>query len=748
MDDKCIKILETVKPYQGVFQSFNNLDEGDATPYHIIECYNSTDVKTLIMIDEKNAPTMGTCYGIDYILYNIVANSNKEFKSSMLDIYFNVFNRPLYTDKLNLKGGTLKPNYVFVQFKNHLSTNKKTNINHLCVQILMFQIYWMLSNLSKFYPKTFAKNMVNSMSLIYKLVANTPTIADNNGDLSGLHNLMTETLLKSEGFISYHDKTDIKTILADTENKLTPINIKKTGSNYVKLLGLYICYQIYKNDEGKAEPNKPFYPTISGKIIPYVTGGAIGMSDSKSDIIKMPFKPELSINTFIVPEDIKFEVNVTKLSDVTDENKYEPMTNLITLEEITALGSDDSFIYELVKSEIQLMYYKLATYNKMDADISKNLTNNVDDKVVKMLKKKQSYIKVSLKIINKRVAEINGKLKSEQINYKRESFKHILNDADNGILSIKGTSRENIRRYLYSQIYIFSKAPELFVKNFMNYTLMGPAGSGKTKVAGVIAYVYNNLGILASSNPNGKFMVATASDLIASYIGHTAPLTRDVLEKMMEGVLLIDEAYQVSGCPSSSDSSGSGPSFAAEAIAEIVNYIDKHIGLSVIIAAGYEDKMTKCFLGSNEGMKRRFPNNIRLLNYTPSDLYDILMNFVYGKFKSNIFTESQRLYIKSLIDGFSKEKYEGELLFSNQAGDMLNLSTSLLEDLIFLAPTGYVASDINTTFQKFFANKGIYIDFGGQSGGGAMCKINNNDDISHTYNNIRDLQRGMYKLLV
>lgn len=297
---------------------------------------------------------------------------------------------------------------------------------------------------------------------------------------------------------------------------------------------------------------------------------------------------------------------------------------------------------------------------------------------------------------------------------------------------------------------------------------MGPAGSGKTKIAGVVAYVYNNLGLLSSANKNGKFLVVTRADLVGGAVGHTAPKTRDYLEKILEGVLLIDEAYQLSGCP---DQSGSFSSkdYGQESITEIVNFIDKHIGLSVIIAAGYEGKIVDCFLAINEGMKRRFPNNMRLMLYSAKDLYEILMAFISDKFKFNVFTPSQSQYIYKLIENLHGKEYNDELLFSNQAGDMLNLANQLLEDFLIMKDEGYKQAEINQSFQKFFANKGIYLDFrNSQEGGeyidlqkGGACLISPNvqdggsdmepdelDPVGQTYQTLNDLQKGMYRLFV
>lgn len=737
MDEKCVEVLTKAAPYESVFVYFRQKDEMDVTSQHILECLSKKTIVSIVTkIDEQNTKVgLPTNYTLEAMLYH----KNNSSSTDNLTVLYAYLLRGISNLNLEKKGETKKYDSFATQIKNKsiFQINGGVIINFIDV-LFLFQIYFLLNNLKKFYPKTFTKNLTNSQSLIYQLLY-TPF---KSGEIiADIRNTIYTSLIGNTGFTSYHN-------LILPAPMLNQIDTNQLALNCIKLLGLYISYQINKNDEGKMVPNQPFYPTLSGKVQGELMMASTSMMPISQDITKAPFKPDLVLNTFPVAEDIKFEVAVNKLSDLSDDRKYEPVTNLITLEELNEMLNDDNFIFELVKSEIQLMYYKLTTYNLMKSDISLNLKSNLDEKVASALTKKLKTVNQMLTNIEKRAKDIKNKSKSVQINDKRRSLENILNDPNNGIKSIKGESRENIRRYLYSQIYIFSKAPELFVKNFINYTLMGPAGSGKTKTAGVLAYVYNNLGILASSNPKGKFMIVTASDLVAGYIGQTATKTREILEKTLEGVLLIDEAYQVSGCPSGDTGADNhSQQFSKEAIAELVNYIDKNVGLSVIIAAGYEDKIVDCFLASNEGMKRRFPNNIRLLDYTGDDLYTILIYNIVQKLGSNPLTKSQLTYIQNLITAFNKDNYEGTLLFNNQAGDMLNLSANILDDFVLLAPTGYVATNINTSFQKFFANKGIFINFGGDQSGG-MCQINHDDNVRNIYDNIYGLQRGMYKLLV
>ena len=224
--------------------------------------------------------------------------------------------------------------------------------------------------------------------------------------------------------------------------------------------------------------------------------------------------------------------------------------------------------------------------------------------------------------------------------------------------------------------------------------LTGPAGSGKTKVAGVISHTMRNMGILLRQ----KVTLATKQNLVGQFIGSSGPKTRKLLAKSMEGVLFIDEAYTLTPCPGDL----SNNQFSEEAVGELINFIDKFIGCLVIIVAGYKDKMDNCFLKFNEGMGRRFPKMVDLLCYSTNDLFLIFENFLSQSIDIE-FNKKQRVYIKSMIHFLNNND-----IFTNQAGDMLNLSKIIGEDFI-LNGEKYDEKMIMLSFKKFCISKNFAI---------------------------------------
>jgi hypothetical protein len=189
-----------------------------------------------------------------------------------------------------------------------------------------------------------------------------------------------------------------------------------------------------------------------------------------------------------------------------------------------------------------------------------------------------------------------------------------------------------------------------------------------TAIAKVLAFVFSRVGILA----RGTVKIATRTELVGQYIGQTAPRTRSVLVETLEGILFIDEAYQLTQCP---DEKVGSKDFGGEAVTEIVNFLDKYIGMSIVIVAGYEGVMTRCFMTFNEGLPRRFPFRYVLSPYSDAELTDILVNNLKRKVPEDVKIDDETSnFLFSMI---TKLRTEVPDSLKNQAGDMLNLSAQL-----------------------------------------------------------------------
>jgi hypothetical protein len=178
--------------------------------------------------------------------------------------------------------------------------------------------------------------------------------------------------------------------------------------------------------------------------------------------------------------------------------------------------------------------------------------------------------------------------------------------------------------------------------------------------------------------------------------------------KGLEGILFVDEAYQIMPCHDGKIEQGA-KSFGPEAITEIVNFLDKFIGLSIMIVAGYKREMDGCFFAANEGLQRRFPIRMSLPPYTIDDLLNIFINAVTERLNENIFPEDTAKYIYTVMLQLNEKD---DTVFRNQAGDIMNLVSMFLNAYYgsYEVQWGKFTSDViivNAAFDRYLANKGL-----------------------------------------
>ncbi len=139
----------------------------------------------------------------------------------------------------------------------------------------------------------------------------------------------------------------------------------------------------------------------------------------------------------------------------------------------------------------------------------------------------------------------------------------------------------------------------------------GPPGTGKTTVALMMADLLRRLGYLEK----GHLVHAMRDDLVGEYIGHTAPKTKQVLDRAMGGVLFIDEAYTLYRASDSKD-------YGQECIDILLQVMENDRDKLVVILAGYKDRMDH-FFESNPGMSSRIAHHLDFAEYDVDELLAI-----------------------------------------------------------------------------------------------------------------------------
>ena len=189
---------------------------------------------------------------------------------------------------------------------------------------------------------------------------------------------------------------------------------------------------------------------------------------------------------------------------------------------------------------------------------------------------------------------------------------------------------------------------DLKIKNInLHMIFLGNPGTGKTTVARIVAEILYNLKYIKQN----KLIEVSSKDLVAEYVGQTAPKTMSVIQKALGGVLFVDEAYSLAS------GNGQGNSFNEEAIATLIQAMENYRDNLVVIFAGYTKEMQD-FLNANSGIVSRIGYTVEFEDYTTDELLKIFEQMMT---KSGFIVSNDAFdKVKNLIN-----EYKGTRNFGN-----------------------------------------------------------------------------------
>jgi SpoVK/Ycf46/Vps4 family AAA+-type ATPase len=275
----------------------------------------------------------------------------------------------------------------------------------------------------------------------------------------------------------------------------------------------------------------------------------------------------------------------------------------------------DASIKQKIKNSIETMIIEYFT-----------LIVNLDNQISDFEKGKYEELKLLLQFDYSAVKEVSSSTFSSD-----DSLEATLIELEElvGLSDIKNEVKSLIN---FAKVNEIRKAKGLpTVSLSLHSVFFGPPGTGKTTIARLISKSFKSLGILKK----GHLVETDRSQLVAGYVGQTAIKTKEVLDKALDGVLFIDEAYSLS----------SDDDFGKEAIDTILKYMEDNRDRLIVIVAGYENEMGT-FINSNPGLKSRFNKYFSFPNYSGSELLDILLRITTkNKFNMSNEAKSKLTYI-------------------------------------------------------------------------------------------------------
>ncbi len=453
----------------------------------------------------------------------------------------------------------------------------------------------------------------------------------NNIDLSKMYDdFFGDSLVKNTSFEEYLDSEkdnkeeveniDIDSILLDNDSKELLKKIIKYTKDYEEgTVSNYINFNILFNSNNKETKDLVIgaLKTVSSKYLLNYNVKEISLYDynKNTDLEKM-FE-----NGIVIIKDLK----AFGLLDEQDKTIF--MFNFkkyLIDKRIVILFDENQNIDNFLTydRELKSKYFNFKI-NGINPDIQ-DVYNQVLDKVKIEEDKKVSLLDY--------ITSTYLKTDDDFLTYRDKLINYISFNNDIPVLSKSKTNEEIFKELdelvglkdvkkalndLVNLIGLKSKTEkDLKIKDInLHMLFLGNPGTGKTTVARLLSGILYNLGYIKED----KLLEVSSKDLVAEFVGQTAPKTNAVVERAKGGILFIDEAYALA-----SDGSNS---YNDEAIATLIKCMEDFRDDLVVIFAGYTKEM-QAFLNSNSGIVSRIGYTLNFADYTVDELIQIFNQMI------------------------------------------------------------------------------------------------------------------------
>lgn len=522
----------------------------------------------------------------------------------------------------------------------------------------------------------------NNLKEEFKLSNDVPEITLNNDNNLGVEDDVIQEDQKENNTINDIDKEDALSKLLEKidglyitdESKQVLIKIVNYMYRYNKKESKqYIPFNIRIYSDNK----ESLYSVVriisdASKIFSYIKSGdevEVSLYNlEKVDELGNIYDSKYNIIVFkdfngLISQDQSFKDKfVSELEYKIEENPKEFITilsdkNKETINQIISKSTnlvENVFKYEIttVKPDVQDIYQEIIEKLNKEGELSEEFK-------VKLL----DYISITYPNTTLNYNQYKEKVCEEIIFNKKDNFTEDIipkYQKDKSIEEIFQSLNElvglekvkQMLQDLVSLIELKNKAKDdLKIKDTnLHMVFLGNPGTGKTTVARIVAEILYNLKYIKQN----KLIEVSSKDLVAEYVGQTAPKTMSVIEKALGGVLFIDEAYSLAS------GSGQGNSYNEEAIATLIQAMENYRDNLVVIFAGYTKEM-QAFLNANSGIVSRIGYTVEFEDYTVDELIQIFNSMMK---KSGFIVEDDAIEkVKEIINEYKETKNFGNARF-------------------------------------------------------------------------------------
>ena len=298
-----------------------------------------------------------------------------------------------------------------------------------------------------------------------------------------------------------------------------------------------------------------------------------------------------------------------------------------------------------VKPDVQDVYNEILEKVKNSVEITDELKIKLLDYV------SITYPKTDLSFAKYRDALVEKILFNKEVpEYEKDKTMDEIFEELNSLVGL--TKVKKMLNELVSLVELKNKSKDdLKIKNInLHMVFLGNPGTGKTTVARIVAEILYNLKYIKQN----KLIEVSSKDLVAEYVGQTAPKTMSVIQKALGGVLFVDEAYSLAS------NKGQGSSYNEEAIATLIQAMENYRDELVVIFAGYTKEMQD-FLDMNSGIVSRIGYTVEFEDYTEDELLQIFMQMM-SKAGFEVTKEAQNK-VKEIIKEYKDTKNFGNARF-------------------------------------------------------------------------------------